>query len=58
MIKLEGRNPWHDDDELFSIACSSLFSTPRTLLLALTLFILTSLDFDYFPVLYNTNFEC
>ena len=25
---------------------------------SITLPILTHLDFDYFPVLYNTNFEC
>ena len=33
----KGWRPWLDDDELMSVACSSLFSAPRTLLLAFTL---------------------
>ena len=33
----KGWRPWPDDDELLSVACSSLFSAPRTLLLAFTL---------------------
>ena len=33
----KGWRPWLDDDELLSVACSSLFSAPKTLLLAFTL---------------------